>query len=107
MDLLLKRRRIIASQRGEDTTDYTLLPLTFKCLTGGDLSIKNANKDLITESSHPICSFINRKRNTCSFRASVSLKNSGYLDTGILSSMQHIECFICLPPFFLEHGKNR
>lgn len=43
MDLLLKRRRIIASQRGEDTTDYTLLPLTFKCLTGGDLSIKNAN----------------------------------------------------------------
>ena len=43
MDLLLKRRRIIASQRGEDTTDYTLLPLTFKCLTGGNLSIKNAN----------------------------------------------------------------
>jgi len=43
MDLLLKRRRIIASQRGEDTTDYTLLPLTFKCLTGGDLSIKNTN----------------------------------------------------------------
>ena len=40
---LLKRRRIIASQRGEDTTDYTLLPLTFKCLTGGDLSIKNTN----------------------------------------------------------------
>ena len=44
MDLLLERRRIIASQRGGGTIDYTLVPLTFKCLTGGDLSIKNANK---------------------------------------------------------------
>lgn len=43
MDLLLKRRRIIASQRGEDTNDYTKRPLTFKCITGGDLSIKNTN----------------------------------------------------------------
>lgn len=40
---LLKRRRIIASQRGEDTKDYTKRPLTFKCLTGGDLFIKNGN----------------------------------------------------------------
>lgn len=28
---------------GGGEVDYTLLPLTFKCLTGGDLSIKNEN----------------------------------------------------------------
>ena len=40
-----RRRQMLAAAvvPGGGNIDYTLLPLTFKCLTGGDLSIKNAN----------------------------------------------------------------
>lgn len=40
---LLMRRRAMMAQGGGGDIDYTLLPLTFKCRTGGDLSIKNEN----------------------------------------------------------------
>lgn len=43
MDLLLRRRMIMMANGGGGEVDYTLLPLTFKCLTGGDLSIQNNN----------------------------------------------------------------
>lgn len=43
MDALMLRRRMMMAQGGGGDIDYTLLPLTFKCRTGGDLSIKNEN----------------------------------------------------------------
>lgn len=41
MDLL--SRRTIMMTRSGSSVDYTKIPLTFKCLTGGSLSIKNSN----------------------------------------------------------------
>ncbi len=43
MDALMLRRRMMMAQGGGGEIDYTLLPLTFKCITGGNLSIKNEN----------------------------------------------------------------
>jgi len=42
MDALMLRRRLMMAQGGGEI-DYTLLPLTFKCRTGGNLSVKNEN----------------------------------------------------------------